>query len=115
MNELLVIIGLSLSGLSNMEATRVIPNPSIELLLPYKDGEFYTHLSSTNESYVSAGVRSGGKFKAGIGVMIFQEDWGLEASARIDRKISPSIKVGFTKQYFLVQGGLNFCLCSVKK
>lgn len=112
MNELLVIIGLSLSGLSNMEATRVIPNPSIELLLPYKDGEFYTHLSSTNETYVSLGVRSGGKFKAGIGVMIFQEDWGLEASARLNKKVSPSINVGFTKQYFLVQGGLNFCLCA---
>ena len=111
MNELLIILGLSLSGLSNMEATRVVPNPSIELLLPYGDGEFYAHLSATNETYVSLGVRSGGKFKAGIGVMIFQEDWGLEASARLNRKISPSIKVGFTKQYFLVQGGLNVCLC----
>jgi hypothetical protein len=112
MNELIVIIGLSLSGLSNMEAVRVIPNPSIELLIPYGDGEFYTHLSSTKDTYVSVGVRSGGRVKAGIGVMIFQESFGLEASARINKKFSPTLKAGFTKQYFLIQAGISLCFCN---
>ena len=112
MNELFVIIGLSLSGLSNMEATRVIPNPSLEVLLPYGDGEAYAHLSATNETYVSVGVRSGGKLKAGIGVMIFQESFGLEASARLNKKFSPTLKAGFTKQYFLIEAGVSFCFCN---
>jgi len=112
MNELIIIIGLSLSGVSNMEATRIIPIPSIEALLPYGDGEFYTHLSSTNETYVSVGVRSGGKVKAGIGVMIFQESFGLEASARINKQLSPILKAGFTKQYFLIQAGISLCFCN---
>jgi len=111
MNEIFIIFGLSLSGISNMESDRIIPSASVELVLPDRDGEYFVGLSNTTEAYVSVGLRSGRKVKLGFEVMIFEDRFGLAGSARLNRKISPSIKVGFTKTYFLAQAGVNMCLC----
>lgn len=110
MNKILIIFGLGIANVSNMEMSQNLIVPSVEVGVTDRDGEYFVEFSNSTEPYIGLGMRTGRKVQFGIEGLVFEEALGLSAHARLNTRLFPQAKIAFTKQFFIAEFSIRWKL-----